>query len=860
MNAWQRLAYLWPGNRRAIERDMQEEMQALEEIAGRRELGNLTLAAEDARAAWGWTWLESILADVRYGVRVLLKSPGFACAAVLSLALGIGANTAVFSIVYNVLLRPLPYPDPDRIVRVGEYSTLSDISIPEYEFWKANTPSFASAAGERGISSMNLTYGDKQQWTRATIVTMDFFRTLGIQPALGREFNSDETRPGGPRAIVLTDGLWRRFFSADAGVIGRTVSAGGLSYTIVGVLPANFWYAEASDAFVPLRASGSASDRGANTSVLARLKPGVRLQQARAEMAALTERYRSANPESTGKSYRGLNAVPYQDYLVGDIRLKLWSLFAAVVLLLLIACSNLASLLLARLESRQKEIAVRLALGSGSRRLIRQFVIENLLTGFAGGAIGLAGAYWLLDGLLALIPFQLPVSAPIRLDIPMLLFALAAGLATSLVFSIAPLLTSSQIDVNETLKSTAKSSGTAPALRRTRGLLVVSEVALSAMLLVSAGLLIESLYRLHQEKLGFNPEGVITFSTPATPQRKANFAALRIFESAVQERLRALPGVQNAAAVSVLPLTDKNNFPAQLENHPEKSIGGMEIRFVTPGYFETMETPVLRGRTITSADNASGPLVTLVNETVVRKWWPNGNPIGDRVVVGLYQGKAFIEIKNPEREVVGIVADTRSVYLKEEPRPTMYIPIAQAPWYDYSMSWVVRANLLPGIGEQLRQAVAQVDPQQRIDTLRTMRQIVASTTTDSRFDAWLFGLLAALAMVLSAIGVFGLLSYSVVRRTAEIGTRMALGASRRSVFRLVLGQGIALVAIGLVIGLGGALAITRSLASLLYGVRPTDPVSFGIVAGLLLIVGIVAGYLPARRAMKIDPLVALRYE
>jgi len=318
--------------------------------------------------------------------------------------------------------------------------------------------------------------------------------------------------------------------------------------------------------------------------------------------------------------------------------------------------------------------------------------------------------------------------------------------------------------------------------------------------------------------------------------------------------------VQNAAAVNVLPLTDKNNYPAQQANHPENSIGGMEIRFVTPGYFETMETPVIRGRTITDSDTLSAPLVLLINETVAREWWPGRNPIGDRVVLGRYNNKVYYEIEHPEREVVGVVADTRSVYLKEPPRPTVYIPIAQAPWYDYSMSWVVRASLLPGLDAQLRRAVTEVDSLQRIDHVLTMRQIVATTTSDSRFDAWLFGILAALALALSAIGVFGLLSYSVARRTAEIGTRMALGASRSSVLLLVFRQGFALVALGLVIGLGTALALTRSLASLLYGVRPTDPASYAAVSILLLTVGLVAGYLPARRATKIDPVIALRYE
>ena len=820
-----------------------------------RKLGNPTSIREEIYRMNSIGFIETLWRDLRYALRVLRKSPGFTLVAVLSLALGIGANTAIFSLVYAVMLRPLPYPQPDRLVRVAQADRPLSVNIPQFEFWKQNSATFASATGHQGTSKRNLMTGATPELVTVTSVTSDFLRTLGVAPALGREFSAAETRGGGPQAILLSDALWRRSFGADMSVVGRVVVLDAATYTVVGVLPRAFWFPQESAAFVPLRPSGTTGDLGANTEMIARLKPGVGLSQARAEMATLSQSYRRAS----GDDVR-LTVTPYQAWMAGEVRTTLLLLLGAVGLLLLMACANLAGLSLARLAARRKEIALRLALGGSSGRLLQQFVAENLLLGVAGSLAGLAVAQYSLRILLALLPFHLPASAPIRLDLPVLAFTLAIAMGAALLFGLVPSLTSVRLDVSQALKMAGRSTSASGGGHRARSFLVAGQVALSATLLVAAALIIQSLYRLHQEQLGFTPAGLITFRTPTRPDAHKTGAALWEYDRALIERLEAVPGVRSAAAVNVLPLTNQGNYPAQRQGHPEQSIGGMEIRVVTPGYFETMKIALRQGRAFTQRDTAKGPPVILVSETVARQWWGNASPLGDRVEVGRFRGKNFMDPPDAPREVVGVVADTKSVQLKAVPRPTIYLAAAQAWWYDGSMSWVVRASLSPGLAAEVRRAVAEVDQRQRVTLMQTMEEIVASTTADSRFDAWLFGSFAGLALLLASIGVYGLLSFSVAGRTAEFGTRMALGASRLDVLRLVLKQGLALIAIGLAVGLAAAFAATRFLTTLLFGVRPHDVLSFAAVAAVLLAVGLFASYLPARRATKIDPMVALRYE
>jgi len=825
-----------------------------------RKMGNAARVREEIYTMNSLGFVEVLWQDLRYAVRVLRKSPGFAAVAVLSLALGIGANTAVFSLVHAVLLRPLPYPDAGRLVRVGRSGDPgSSVCRAELEFWKRRSTTLALAAGSEGRKDQSFSAAGGSEWVHVLAVSTDFFRTLGVAPGEGREFEPAETRPGAPHAIILSEELRRRAFGADSPAIGSAVKLGETAYTVAGVIPRGFWFPEAADVYVPLVTIGGSFDLETNASMMARLKPGVTLVRADAEMAALAPEFRREYP-FFGDRYRGLAVTPFHEWLVGGVRLKLLLLFGAVGLLLAIAVSNLASLLLARLEIRQKEIAVRLALGSSAGRLLRQFLVENTLIGVAGSLAGLLGAYLTLDWMVSLIPFRLPASAPVRVDLPVLIFTVTVALGTGLLFSLAPFLTSAGLDVHETLKAAGRSAGAGALRGRVRGFLVVSEVALSVTLLVGAALLARSLYRMHQERLGFEPRGVVTFFTPPARRYREGSDYWR-FESAVLAKLQAMPGVRSAAAVSTLPLTSQSNFPVQEQGHPEHSIGGMEIRIVTAAYFETMGIPIRQGRGFGAQDTETSPPAVLVNETVARRWWPGGGWSGSHVLAGWLNGRNLgLMDDDPPRQVVGIAGDTKTVYLKAPPRPTLYLLASQTPWYADGTNWVVRGGAPAGFAGLVRSAIADVEPRQTVGRFRNLEEIVNSTMADSRFDAWLFGSFAALALLVAAIGVYGLLSFSVARRTHEIGTRMALGATRADVLLLVLRQGLVLIGIGLLVGIAGALALTRWLETLLFGVRPADPASFAAVAVLLLAAGALASYIPARRATRVDPMVALRYE
>jgi len=828
------------------------------------EFGAVEARKEECREAIGLQLLDELRADVRYALRMFRRNPGFAAVAVLTLALGIGANTAMFTILNAVLLKPLPFHAAHQLVHITWiYGEARDsLTIPQFQFIEEHNRVFDSLAGTRWAFETRLDLGSSHQWARALTVTQAFFRTLGVHPALGRDFLPEEDRPGGPAAMVLTDSLWRRGFGADPAIIGKLVVSQDRSYAVVGVLPAWFEYVQPVDAFVTLQPGNSIADQGMNTEVIARVKSDVSFPQAQANLNSIFRGYRPLHPE---EHERGIGFVPYQQYLAGDIRPSLLLLFGAVGLLLVIACADLAGLILARATARQGESSIRLALGASRERLFAQFLTESLLISLAGAVAGWCGAYWLLRALAASMPFDLPSTAHLRPDLRVLIFTLAVAVGTGLLFSLLPLARLIRLDVNEVIKQGGTRSGAGREHARAQRVLIVAETAISVALLVGTGLLMESLYRMHQEKLGFKPQGIMTMRISVGKAHRQSGAARWDFERSLLAQLEAVPGVVSAARVDMLPLSGPFNLPTEHVGKPADSIGGMEYRAITPRYFETLGIPILQGRGIQDSDARSGPQVALISESVARQWFPNGNAIGERLQVGRYQGQEFPEVEEPPREIVGVVGDVKAYgYLMVPAPPTVYVPAAQegegiARGNDRT-DWVIRAKATAGLGEALRAALAQVDPEERVLKIRPMADVVAESVARPRFDSLLMAAFAALAVMLAGIGIFGVLSYQLSRRTHEIGVRMALGAERGEVQRLFVRQGLTLAAAGAGLGLIGAWMLSRFLQSMLFGVQAHEPRAFLAAAVIMMAVAFFASYLPARRASRVDPMVALRYE
>lgn len=820
--------------------------------AARLRFGNPRAHREQALDGVLVRGIEHLSHDLRHALRMLRKNPSFTLTAVLSLALGIGVNTAMFSVIDAVLVRPLPYVHSSRLVVLGQKSegNLFAVTVPEFDVVRHENAVFASVAAYRGTGEHRLDWADGQDWIQTASVTANFLQTLGTPPVIGRAFDNAESNPGGPPAVILDEAVWRRDFRADPRVLGRTVRLDGTPATVIGVLPADFWLPQHADALVPLWPIGGAEDAGANTAVVARLNEGVSLDTAQAVISSLTGQLRDADHNPT---MEGLVIQSFHAALVGDVRVHLLLLFGATALLLLLACVNLAMLLMTRFAARGKEIALRVALGCGQHRLFAQFLVENVVLAGIGAGASIAAAYGLVSGLVAWIPFNLPTATPIRVDAGVLLFAVAVALATALVLTLVPLAVARRLNVQHALRSTSGTTGQGDVRGRTRNGLVVAEVALSTMLLVGAGLLIHSLYQLSLERLGFNPHDLLTFETPLD-RHPSGFDRVTFIRS-IREHLERIPGVAQVGATNVLPLAGWGNMPTERAGHPDQSIGGMEIRAVTPDYFTMLGIPLDRGRAFTPVD---GTGVAMINETLARRWWPDGRAIGDRLVVGLFRGHRFGS--DAPREIVGIVADAKDRALTGAPLPTVFVPLDQPVAFGSSVAWLVKSEGAPTVTASLRAAVSDVDPAQRVLQMRTMDDVVSATTATSRFDAVLFAILGGAGIALSAVGLYGLLSFVVAGRRQEIGTRVALGADRGQLFAMFLRQGIALTAIGLAVGMGGSLLLTRWLAGLLYDVKGDDPASFLGVALLFLVIGGAASSLPARRAATVDPADALRAE
>ncbi len=803
--------------------------------------------------------METLFKDLRYGTRMLMKRPGFTAIAVLTLALGIGANTAIFSVVNAVLLRPLPYPQPERLVQCYWQWTKGEtesISATEYTFWKEHSQSFESAGGFSGTSSgFNLAGGAEPLRVQGIPVSENFLQVLGISPALGRGFSPEEDRPNGPRVAIISDGLWRSYFGADPSVIGRQVELNGGSCDIVGVLPRGFQFGTPVDLLVPLQLEVNPRDQGHNTSMIARLKPGVTLDQGQAEMDQLLPEFRTEYPKHIGPNERGIKLVPYKQHVIGDVSQVLFLLFGAVGFVMLIACANVANLLLARSVARNGEMAIRVALGARRGRLIRQLMTENLLLALTGGVCGMLIALWLLPALVAMSPEGLPRMSEVGMDNQAVLFAILASVATCLLFGMMPALRAARVDINQSLKATTGRQGTRGFDARLRGLLIVGEVALAVVLLTGAALLIKSFVKLSGVELGFDPNNLTTMQLSLASDRYRSSADVWNFEHHVLEEISALPGVTSAATVPALPMERAlNSFIAPVGGD-EKSGRSVECRPISPDYFRTLGIPLRRGRAFTAADTRGAAPVVIINERLAHLFWPDADPLGEQI---LFNGKW---------QVIAVASDIREKGLNQPVLPTFYVPAPQMPdgltvathhWF--LASWIVRTNGPVDLSAALRNIVRGLDPQMPVAKIRPMTEVISASISYQHFLMMLMGLFAGLALTLTAIGIYGVLSYHVSQRTHEIGIRMALGAQSSDVLGLVLRQGLTLTLIGLAVGLAAAFALTRLMESLLFGVTTTDPLAFILTSVILTGVALGACFVPARRATKVDPMIALRYE
>jgi len=809
--------------------------------------------------------MDIVLADIRYAIRQLRKSPGFTAVAVITLALGIGANTAIFSVVNAVLLRPLAYRDPDKLV-VILHNGRNPVAPANFLDWRALGQSFESM-GAAEAASASLLGIDRAEEVAGLHITADILPMLGVQPLLGRVFLPQEQEPGKEHEVILAYSLWQSHFAGDRGIVGKTVTLSGEACTVVGVMPPGFrfapFWATRAEFWAPLNLAPRLTSRESNSlRVFARLKPGISLQQARAEIGAISARLEQQYPGTN----RNVAIVPLKEKVVGTIRPALLVLLGAVGFVLLIACANVAHMLLARASMRHREIAVRAALGAKRSRVVRQFLTESLLLALLGGGAGLLLSVWGTRVLVALSPAAVPRVETITVDRRVLLFAFTASIFTGIAFGLAPALRASSFSLSESLNEAGRGSSEGLQRNRLRGLMVASEFALALMLLAGAGLMIRSFLALQTIDPGFNPHNVLSMLLSVTGTKQAVSDHPAIFYQDVIRDIETLPGVRSVSAINHLPIAGDNwGFPFYVEGHPLPRPGESPTatyRVVLPGYFRTMNIPILQGRDVTESDNPHAPGVVVINAWMARLYWPGEDPIGKRISLDDAQ-------KHPSwLTVVGVVKNTVRTEWAAPPEEEMFLPYLQQPkHYENpsppfaSMTIVVRTAGDPAAyGPAIQSQVWTLDKSVPVSEMQTMDHVVDEATAEPRFYLLLLSAFAAVAVTLAAVGIYGVMSYSVSRRNREIGIRIALGARAGDVVRLVVGQGMVLVGCGLVLGIVGALALSGAMSGLLYGVRSTDPGTFLLVAILLVGVAGAACYVPARRAAKVDPVEALRCE
>jgi putative ABC transport system permease protein len=794
--------------------------------------------------------------ELRYGARMLMKQPGFTLIAVCTLALGIGATSTIFSFINGILLRPLPYQEAERLVLLDEISSKLpgsfDVSYPNFQDWRVMNQVFTGVAAYLG-SDFTLTGSGEPERLQGNEISYDTFETLGVAPLLGRNFSAAEGQPGQDAVVMLSHGLWTQRFGARPEVIGQTINLSNRTRAIIGVMPPGFQFPNRAELWVPLAPAPQVwrrTDHGFGA--IARLKPGVTHAQAQSDLEAVARRIEEQNPVTNeGMSVK---LMPLRAGLTADYQTSLPLLLGAVGLVLLIACANVANLLLARATGRRREMAIRAALGAGRARLIRQLLVESMLLGTLGGTLGLGLAWWGLDLALATIPVEFPFWMKFNLDGRVIGFTFAVASGTSLLFGLAPAWQASQPDLHATLKEGGRGGSSR---QRLRSLLVVAEVALSLLLLIGAGLMMRSFLRLQQVNPGFNPQQVLTARVDLPETRYDTPEKRRIFYQSLLERISALPGVEAVGGTSNLPLQDWWGGSLTVEGFPVLSVGQAPrvfINAVTPDYLHAMGIPLLAGRDFTAADTRDAPLVALVDERLAREYWPRESALGKRIRFGPP------EDNRPWHTIVGVVAEVKQEQLDLSRRRSIYFPQYEVSRDDLTLAVRSATSDPAALAVALRRELKAIDAHLPLNGVLTMSEVVARSVWQPRFYALLFGLFATVALLLAASGIYGVMSYAVAQRTSEIGIRMALGAQTRDVLKLVVAQGMKLALFGVSIGLTAAFGLTRLMKTLLFGVSATDPLTFTVIALLLVGVALLACWIPARRATRVDPTIALRCE